>query len=293
MSTIITLIGYAARPLRDEDIAAAEDFLRSQNIQLTKTDMLALGEAVDLFVEGQGAKIAGFAASRQLDAILQEDTPQRRKKALLADMESTIIEQEMLEEMAAALNLREKVEDITTRAMNGELDFRAALKERLMLLKGLPESMIAELSGKISFMPGANELVATMKAQGARCVLVSGGFRVFTAHVAKALGFDEERGNILDIQDGKLTGEMVNPVLDKNSKLQALRDIAATLKITHASILAVGDGSNDLPMLKAAGLGIAYHAKPAVQKEAAHNIRFASLRALLFAQGYRGSEIKK
>lgn len=292
MPDVITLIGYAARPLDEGDVA---EFCLSLDTDVKKQNWLCPSEACDVFPDALSdetrAHVYAWAAEQKLDVIIQ-NADGRRKKALCADMESTIIHEEMLEELAAKVNLREKVEIITRRAMNGELDFKAALKERLALLAGLSESVITELLPRMTIMEGAFELIATMRGHGARCVLVSGGFKAFTGAVAKQLHFDEEHGNILDIKNGKLTGDMVEPVLDKTSKLAILKQTAASLGISTAAMCAVGDGANDLPMLLEAGLGIAYRAKPAVQAEARFNIRYASLRALLWAQGYRSHDLK-
>jgi len=198
----------------------------------------------------------------------------------------------MLEELADFVGLRAKVEEITTRAMNGELDFRAALQERLLLLKGLPASILDDLCKKMTITPGAKELVATMRAHGAKCLIVSGGFTVFTSDIARQLGFDGHFGNGIAIEDGKISDAIVEPLLDKNSKRRILGETAKQMNISEADICAVGDGANDVPMLLAAGLGIAYHAKPAVQKQANFNIRFANLRALLWVQGYHSKELR-
>ena len=175
---------------------------------------------------------------------------------------------------------------ITERAMNGELDFKAALRERVALLKDLPESTLQEVfDHHITLMQGAKTLVATMKVRGASAHLVSGGFTFFTERVAKALGFDTHDANILDIAGGKLTGTVREPILDKDSKLASLQHYAAQYKLPLTATLAVGDGANDLPMLLASGLGVAYRAKPVVAREAAASIRFNDLGALLFVQG--------
>ncbi len=250
---------------------------------------LSPNEACDLFYDTV-PNLAAWALENKIDCIIQP-AENRRKKALLADMESTIIEQEMLDELAAFAGVQEKVKDITRRSMNGELDFRAALAERLQLLKGVPSNAIDQLIAKITLIPGARELIATMRKNGATTVLVSGGFTCFTGHVAKLLGFHENHGNTLHIANTVLSGQMVEPVLDKSSKLATLNATAQKLGIAPADICAVGDGANDIPMLMAAGLGVAYHGKPAVQQRAKHNIRFSDLRALLFAQGYSKNEI--
>lgn len=292
MPQVITLIGYKTRPLDEGDVA---ELCLSLDTDVKRQQWLAPHEACDIFPDALSAEttahIHTWAAEQKIDVIIQ-DTEGRRKKALCADMESTIIHEEMLEELAARVGLREKVEIITRRAMNGELDFKAALKERLALLKGLSAEVIDELIKTMTIMDGARELVATMRGHGARCVIVSGGFKAFTGAVAQQLGFDEEHGNILDIKDGALTGEMVEPVLDKTSKLSILQKTAASLGCTTKDMCAVGDGANDIPMLLEAGLGIAYHAKPAVQMEARYNLRYANLRGLLWAQGYKSHDLK-
>ncbi|MFO8126466.1 phosphoserine phosphatase SerB [Yoonia sp.] len=211
----------------------------------------------------------------------------RRKKMLLADMDSTMIRQECIDELAAEAGVGARVADITARAMNGELDFEASLIERVGLLKGLPEDMIEQvLDQRISHMPGGYELVNTMKAHGAYTALVSGGFTAFTARVAAALGFDENRANTLLASDGKLTGEVQRPILGKAAKVEALEEISSRLGISEKDVLAVGDGANDLGMLKRAGTGVALHAKPTVQAECNIRINHGDLTALLFLQGY-------
>jgi phosphoserine phosphatase len=215
----------------------------------------------------------------------------RRKRLLLADMDSTMIRQECIDELAAEAGVGAHVAAITARAMNGELAFEGALRERVALLKGLPESVIEQVFiNRIRMMPGGKTLVATMRAQGARAALVSGGFTAFTVRVAATLGFDEHRANTLDIADGHLTGTVAEPILGRAAKVQALEEITARMGLTPADALAVGDGANDLGMLHLAGLGVALHAKPAVQAECDLRINHGDLTALLYLQGYAATE---
>ena len=215
----------------------------------------------------------------------------RRKKMLLADMDSTMIQQECIDELADEAGVGAHVAGITARAMNGELNFESALLERVGLLRDLPESVIAHvLATRITYMPGGAVLVKTMKAQGAYAALVSGGFTAFTALVAAELGFDENRANTLLVADGRLTGDVARPIVGKAAKVAALDDITARLGIAPADVLAVGDGANDLGMLSRAGAGVALHAKPAVQAECNIRINHGDLTALLYIQGYARSE---
>ena len=221
-----------------------------------------------------------------VDLIIQP-TAGRVKKMLLADMDSTMIHQECIDELAAEAGVGERVAAITAKAMNGELDFEGALLERVGLLKGLPESIIAYvLDTRITLMPGGYELVQTMKANGGHAALVSGGFTAFTARIASALGFDENRANTLLVDAGKLTGDVARPILGRQAKVDALQEISTKLGIAEADVMAVGDGANDLGMLGRAGTGVALHAKPAVQKECDVRINHGDLTALLFIQGY-------
>ncbi|WP_339761691.1 phosphoserine phosphatase SerB [uncultured Sulfitobacter sp.] len=215
----------------------------------------------------------------------------RRKKMLLADMDSTMIQQECIDELADEAGVGERVKDITARAMNGELDFEGALRERVGLLAGLDETVIGQvLEQRITYMPGGKTLLATMKANGAYAALVSGGFTAFTASVAQALGFDENRANTLLVDGGKLTGHVRDPILGKQAKVDALEAITARLGLAEADVLAVGDGANDLGMLHRAGMGVALHAKPAVAAECDVRINFGDLTALLYVQGYAKDE---
>ncbi|MBQ0766065.1 MAG: phosphoserine phosphatase SerB [Sulfitobacter litoralis] len=214
-----------------------------------------------------------------------------RKKMLLADMDSTMIQQECIDELADEAGVGDRVKEITARAMNGELDFEEALRERVILLKGLDEAVITRvLAERITHMPGGKTLIATMKANGAYAALVSGGFTAFTAAVAKALGFDENRANTLLASDGVLTGDVGVPILGKQAKVDALEQITARLGLTEADVIAVGDGANDLGMLARAGMGVALHAKPAVAAECDVRINFGDLTALLYVQGYAKHE---
>lgn len=215
----------------------------------------------------------------------------RRKRLLLADMDSTMIRQECIDELAALAGVGEHVAAITARAMNGELDFEAALNERVGLLRDLPEDVITRVwQERITFMPGGHLLVATMRAHGAYAALVSGGFTSFTEKVAQALGFDEHRANTLLAEGGRLTGQVARPILGKQAKLDSLVDLSTRLGIDPAQAIAVGDGANDLAMLHRAGMGVALHAKPSVAAECDLRVNHGDLTALLYLQGYARSD---
>ena len=210
---------------------------------------------------------------------------------LVADLESTIIENEMLEELAEFVGRRRQIAEITQRAMNGELDFAAALVERVALLAGLPVSVLDAAAERIRMMPGARSLVATSRAAGVRTALVTGGFTIFAEKVASSLGFDRVVASHLDIASGRIAGTVRQPIVDRAAKRDALVALAAEEGVPLAATLAVGDGANDLLMLQAAGLGVAFHAKPAVAAAARWRIEHADLTALLYAQGYRKADI--
>ena len=215
----------------------------------------------------------------------------RRKQMLLADMDSTMIGQECIDELADMAGVGARVADITARAMNGELDFEGALLERVGLLKGLPEEVIGQvLAERITYTPGGRELIATMKANGGYAALVSGGFTAFTEAVAAHLGFDENRANTLLTENGHLTGDVARPIVGREAKVAALQEISARLGIGHEAVMAVGDGANDLGMLSLAGAGVALHAKPSVAEKCDIRINHGDLTALLYIQGYAASD---
>ena len=220
----------------------------------------------------------------------------KSKRLLVADMESTIIEQELIDELADYTGLREKISAITERAMRGELDFEAALIERVAMLAGLDARVLDEVYDKrVTLMPGAETLIRTMKANGAYCALVSGGFTIFTERLAARLGFDEHQANVLEIEGGKVTGRVKEPILGRQAKRDALVRIAKKRRLALEDALAVGDGANDLDMIQAAGLGVAFRAKPKVQEAARAMangavINHGDLTALLYLQGYRRDE---
>jgi phosphoserine phosphatase len=249
--------------------------------------------AAEFEVEKPPRNLTQIRASLNAEGVdlIGQPSANRRKRLLLADMDSTMIRQECIDELAAAAGIGDQVAQITARAMNGELDFEAALTERVALLKGLPEATIAEvLRTRITMMPGGATLVATMRAHGAHAALVSGGFTAFTEAVAAQLGFDEHRANTLLVEGGALTGAVAPPILGREAKVAALEELTARLGLTDADVLAIGDGANDLGMLQRAGLGVAVHAKPVVQAQAAHAINHGDLTALLYAQGYTRAE---
>jgi phosphoserine phosphatase len=230
--------------------------------------------------------------ARPIDVnIIVGDVADRRKILLIADMDSTIIQQECIDEMADVLGLKTTIAAITERAMRGELNFEAALTERLALLKGITEAELSRVyHDRIALTPGAKTLIATMKANGAFTVLVSGGFTFFTRRVAERAGFDANHANQLEITDGKMTGKALPPILGREAKLSTLEHYTKELGLDRMLTLAVGDGANDLTMIKAAGLGVAFRAKPIVAAQAAASVSHANLEALLYLQGYRRAE---
>jgi phosphoserine phosphatase len=249
---------------------------------------LAAGDAVEFlqFPEDIKEKLLGLPIDVNFVPIKN-----RRKKLLIADMDSTMIHQECIDELGVMAGVGDHIKNITARAMRGELDFEGALKERVGLLKGLDESVIAELiRTRISFMEGGKILLATMKTHDAYAALVSGGFTAFTSHVAQNLGFDENRANTLLIENGKLTGEVALPILGKEAKVESLHRICKERGISLEDSIAVGDGANDIPMLLEAGMGVALHAKPKVQEQAPFVINYGDLTALLYLQGYAKTE---
>jgi phosphoserine phosphatase len=238
------------------------------------------------------ARVAGALARLSADVnIVPADPSVRRKRLVVSDMDSTIIEQECIDEMADVLGLKPRIAAITERAMRGELDFEAALRERLSLLAGLAEADLERVfRERVTLMPGARTLTATMRAHGAFTALVSGGFTFFTRRVAEAAGFEVDHANTLEMANGCLTGRVAGPILGREAKLATLGHHAHRLGLASGHTMAVGDGANDLAMIKAAGLGVAYRAKPVVAAEAAASIVHGDLTALLYLQGYAKAE---
>ncbi|MGE3986414.1 phosphoserine phosphatase SerB [Pseudorhodoplanes sp.] len=294
MTHVATLIAAADTRLTDDSLARAQAALP----QATDIQWLARGVAADIeFIPD--ASIDQRQVTDHLRAALAE-TPvdiavqplaHRRKRLLVADMDSTMIGQECIDELADLVGLRAHVSAITDRAMRGEIAFEPALRERVALLKGLPASVIDEvIADRITLMSGARALVGTMRAHGAHTVLVSGGFSLFTREIAEMIGFDENHANTLLVRDGTLTGHVEEPILGREAKLDTLLEVARYLKLPLAETMAVGDGANDLAMIGRAGLGVAYHAKPAVADAAQVRIDHGDLTALLYLQGYRRDE---
>ncbi|MBR9864302.1 MAG: phosphoserine phosphatase SerB [Rhodobacteraceae bacterium] len=280
---------------KPEDVRVTADLVSSIKSRLngSNVDWLAEGIACDIYFEQEpsGFDVFWRGLDRMRIDFCVQPVAGRRKKVLLADMDSTMIQQECIDELAAEAGVGERVAEITARAMNGELDFEAALKERVGLLKGLPVGVIEKvLNDRITLMPGGPELVATMRANGAYAALVSGGFTSFTSAVAARLGFDENRANTLLQEDGKLTGEHGVPVLGKQAKVDALNEITAAKGLTPDDVIAVGDGANDLGMLHLAGSGVALHAKPVVAAQVDLRLNYADLTGLLYLQGYKAAE---
>jgi len=289
MSYIVILAANRqAGALTEPDAARARDFCQGQHL-----NWLSPGEACEFIV-----KTAPDAA--QLKLILDHKATDifvtkfrgRRKALLVADMDSTIVTTETLDELAAFAGLKEKIAAITARSMNGELIFSSALRERVGMLKGLNLSALERTWQETKFSPGARTLIATMKHFGATTALVSGGFTYFTSRVAAELGFDIHRANILLDNGSSLTGEVADPILDRDAKLATLNELAAKRALKPTATMAIGDGANDLAMLQAAGLGLAYHAKPIVAEQVQNRIEHTDLRAALFAQGYPASVFK-
>jgi phosphoserine phosphatase len=289
VKNVLVLISDPARPaVTDTVVSAATEALKSGGATVGSPDWLDKGIACDLPFDGPAAPVS----LPGVDGVALPAAG-RRKKLLVADMESTMIHNEMLDELADFLGLREKIAGITARAMNGEIDFAGALEERVGLLKGLPVGKLDEAATRIRYMPGSATLIATLRKNGAYCALVSGGFTYFTTMVRKALGFDLDAANVLEHDGTSLAGTVAHPILGKEAKLTTLQRLAAERGLIEADTVSVGDGANDLPMLKAAGLGVAFHAKPAVAAEVPARIDHGDLTALLYLQGYRRSEFEE
>jgi phosphoserine phosphatase len=292
MSLVMTMIaGPSAEAILPDLIAD----LRTALPLAGAPDWLAPGKACDLHLAGTDRQAAEAAARRAIgdaaiDVVVQPFVG-RRKRVLVADLEATIIENEMLDELADFIGRRSEIAEITRRAMNGDLDFAAALAERVAMLRGLPASVLDEAAQRIRLTPGARALVATARAAGVRTALVSGGFSVFAERVAGEVGFERVVANRLLITDGRIAGIVRTPIVTSATKRDTLLALAEEYAVSQSATLAVGDGANDLPMLLAAGLGVAFRAKPAVAAASRWHVDHADLTALLYAQGYRKDEI--
>lgn len=290
---VATLVSAHGQALVDEALLAR---LARVVPGAVRTAALDGAIAADLFAEAADARkleadIRLALEGAAIDVIVQP-AASRRKALFLADMDSTMIGQECIDELAAVVGLKEHVAAITERAMRGEIEFEPALRERVALLKGVPLSVVDEIiRDRITLTPGGRELVRTMRANGAYTALVSGGFTVFTGPIGATIGFDEHRSNTLLATGGILRGEVADPILGKQAKLDALIELRARFGLSPEATLAIGDGANDLAMLGEAGLGAAFRAKPAVAAAADARLDHADLSALLYAQGYTGSEI--
>jgi phosphoserine phosphatase len=293
MSLVATLICNPANPALDSTIVdGARAVLPSPGAVRWLFDEVAVDIPFDSQedIKAVEARLRQARGDLPIDIVVQPRAV-RRKKLFLADMDSTMIGQECIDELADFAGLKAHVAKITERAMRGEIEFEPALRERVALLKDMPVGVVDEvLKKRITPTPGGRELVMTMRANGAYTCLISGGFTLFTAAVAAKIGFQENRANELVVRDGRLTGEVTEPVLGRARKLATLIELMESFDLDDIDTLVAGDGANDLGMIEAAGLGVAYHAKPAVAAAAAARIDYGDLTALLYAQGYRRDE---
>lgn len=289
---VATLMAPAHAPCLDMALIAR---LRAL-IAGAEVAILSQGRAIDLHFQAAdddalAPTLRAVLGDLPVDLVIQPSAG-RRKKLFLADMDSTMIGQECIDELADAAGLKAHVSAITERAMRGEIAFEPALRERVALLKGLPETIVDEMiATRITLTPGGPELVRTMRKNGAYTALVSGGFTVFTGPISVKIGFDMHRSNTLIVENGHFAGLVADPILGKEAKRQTLEELRTRLNLTAEATMAVGDGANDLAMLQEAGLGVAFHAKPIVAEAAHARIDHTDLRSLLYMQGYRDEEI--
>jgi phosphoserine phosphatase len=292
MSLVATLISHPAQGRLSQSLAN----MASQAVGASSVRWLSEKIACDIALPDSVSADEALSALRAtLDGepidIVAQESETRRKKILIADMDSTMIDQECIDELADEIGVKPHVAVITARSMNGEIAFEPALRERVALLKGLDAAVIDRIiANRLTLASGGLQLVATMRANGAYAALVSGGFDVFTSRIATMLGFDENRANRLIEKDGRLTGEVAEPILGRAAKAEALHEISARLGLSPADAIAVGDGANDLDMIRLAGTGVALHAKPSVAAEAKVRIDHGDLTALLYLQGYSEKE---
>ena len=293
-SLVATLIAHPSQPILTDDVLAMAAGALGQE---TQRSVLASGIAADLIVPSPAdakaveALLRSALGDRPVDVVVQP-LGRRRKRLFLADMDSTMIGQECIDELADYVGLKAEVSRITERAMRGEIAFEPALRERVALLQGLPVGVVDEIiASRITLTPGGPELVRTMRRAGAHTCLVSGGFTLFTGPIGSIIGFDEHRANRLLLSGDTLAGAVEEPILGREAKRSALVELRDRLGLRHEDTLAIGDGANDLAMLGEAGLGVAFRAKPAVAAAAHARVEHGDLTALLYAQGYRAEDI--
>lgn len=293
--TVITIVAPEAGLLSARVQEQAMTAAKQAGAEGLRAEVLAAGKAIDIFIGHEHDELTARLRKNasvlgSFDVFVQRNDNTRRKRLLLADMDATMIEGETLDELAAHVGLKSEIAAITAQAMRGELDFETALSKRVMLLRGLPVTALQDTLQNTKYSKGAAALVKTMRRFGARCVLISGGFDFFTGSVAHTLGFHTHIGNRLEIEEAKLTGRVLPPIVDKGTKKNTLLAEAKALSIPPSSAMAVGDGANDIPMLQTAGAGVGYFGKPAVQAATPYQVRHTDLTALLYMQGYRAQE---
>jgi phosphoserine phosphatase len=287
---------FIAHDLRPSHIALIESWCDDHHIRFSiNPRWLSLHKAVEVLIDDtprpeQWASLKDLLRPHQIDVLL---TPleHRQKKLLLADMDSTIVTTETLDEISQAVGLKDRITAITTRAMNGELDFHTALMERVSLLKDVTVDTLNDTLRATRLHDGAMELVQTTTHFGGTCILLSNGFTHFTMGIADIVGFHHHHGNQFEIENGKLTGRVIEPIQDKASKVKFLNEYKSKMSLTNAQILAVGDGANDIPMLQEAGIGVGFYPKPIVKQSIQNIIEFTDLKSLLYLQGYDDNHI--
>lgn len=288
MQYVITLIADKGNIVPINDIVA---MIEREGLNLRDSGWITRGEAYDIIVDAEEVpdtlkRMMEMRAHESKADLVIQPLQGREKKMLISDMDSTIIQQECIDELADLLGIKEKVAAITERAMRGEIDFPAALRERVALLKGITTEQMEKLyEERITAMPGARTLVKTMRKRGAYTMLVSGGFTFFTSRVMNKIGFHADEANVLLMNGNALSGEVREPILGQEAKRDALLNVCKAKGLSPSAVIAVGDGANDVPMLQEAGLGVAYHAKPKLQRVAKMRVNFCDLTALLYAQG--------